>query len=325
MQYVLPFNEHIELQDIKSVTNVELQIENLTCNSNDLSGNIFVVGNYVTSQQESTGFKHEIPMSFIVDTTRKSPEINIKKFDYKISEGKGLEIIIELEINLEENMDFEGESALNDYQNEIEEKVNNYVQQRKDDIETAEILSVDSSQEETAYVEQGDVCREDDIKELEEAVDDLMEITGDHEEGVKEEQQIPIDERSVKDVEGDIIYEEKVEMDNDSINIDEVDSTKLNEAEESEKVDELFGEVKLIDEEIEPFVILEYHDNNKGETLFKKFNNTYDTIMIHQIQENETIEDIARKYNLSVDYVRELASNPIYLREGKLSIPINSD
>lgn len=102
----------------------------------------------------------------------------------------------------------------------------------------------------------------------------------------------------------------------------EVDVVDLQEEEKTEEIIE--QEEEEIPLEIEEPIILEDDDRNVEETIINSVDtseNTYITYHIHVVNDTDTLDSIAKKYNITIDTIREYNDSQDLKTGMKLVIP----
>ena len=103
MKYTIPYNDKITLPHIKKIDSIGINADNLNYDKRELSGEVIITGDYQLDNSEDVmEFKHDIPVSFLIDDDTISPEINISNFKYELIAGRGLEVLFDLDVILVE-------------------------------------------------------------------------------------------------------------------------------------------------------------------------------------------------------------------------------
>lgn len=103
MKYTIPYDDKITLPHIKQIESVEINTDNLNYDKRELTGEVIITGDYLLdNSSDIMEFKHDIPVSFLIDDAECDPQITITNFKYELIPGRGLEVIFDLDVTLKE-------------------------------------------------------------------------------------------------------------------------------------------------------------------------------------------------------------------------------
>jgi len=147
MKYTIPYDDKITLPHIKKIDSIGINADNLYYDSKELVGEVIISGDYLLdNSNDIMEFKHDIPVSFLIDDEKISPQINISNFKYELIPGRGIEVMFDLDVILTEDMEKEeliiartkdeddivDENDMKEFQDKIDENLDSALQKRNE-------------------------------------------------------------------------------------------------------------------------------------------------------------------------------------------------
>ncbi|QVK19039.1 hypothetical protein KHQ81_04855 [Mycoplasmatota bacterium] len=327
MKYTIPYDDKITLPHIKKIDSIGINADNLYYDARELTGEVIITGDYLLDNSNDVmEFKHDIPVSFLIDDESISPQINISNFKYELIPGRGIEVVFDLDVILTEELEEEeeivprmnneendnqdllkeqsDEEAIKEFQEKIDENLDTVLQKRN------KKKKKQSKKEEPIKEEVTE--REEDDKEIKLEEDTLVkDVTEDmvkeeehvnREEDVEEESVIQEEEPATQADEESVIHTE--EEDETTIVQEEDPINREEDVEEAKDVHKEEEEVKQVVQEETPEE--EIFQTNLQATVasfdtgfIPRDNDKYTTYKILLVEKNETIDDLLDSRNLS--------------------------
>jgi hypothetical protein len=284
MKYTIPYEDKITLPHIKEVVDLNIKTGDIYQKDEDLLGKVIVYGEYTldNSEEDIIEFTHEIPVSLLVDDAAIEPVINYSDLVYELVKGRGIEIMFNLDVTLDNREE--------DFQEEIDRKLNEVIDSR-DNIGFNEV-NTELNQELNVF----DV--EEEVEEAVEINEAEAEVLEDVVEDIRDEEEVEVNEEDEEEVRA-----EAVEIEPEV----EVEPEVLDELVSEEEVEE------LVDEEIEEFFeeddVLSVTPSEDGTQFdigfISNVNDRYTTYKIIILEDGEMIDDVLAKKELSKELLLE--------------------
>src|SRR5690554_2902960 len=161
MKYTIPYDDKITLPHIKKIESVGISADNLLYDRKELSGEVIITGEYsLDNSEDIMEFKHDIPVSLLIDDARIDPQINISNFKYELISGRGIEVIFDLDVILEEEEENEEETPAQDEVIRDDEEEEEKIRDEDEDVDDEEVSLNDIENKEI-----------NDIKDFQEQID----------------------------------------------------------------------------------------------------------------------------------------------------------
>lgn len=302
MKQIIPYKKDIVFKtNIANITSISLEHEE-KIREEEVSGDFLIFGEYKIHNDttEKELFKYRLPFSidFTENIDSESIKIDIEDFNYEIIENDVLRVNIDFSLNATEIIE-EKEEELDEgreLEDELEEE-DDIKEELDDEIEMLDETEVDLLDEELK-------------KQLEEYIDlrkEVEELSREITSDVK--RKIIDDEEDAKDKE-DVLENAQEEVREKMI--DESDKVQVVTLNEKVKDEKNINERIIKEDEI--IMANETMTNVKTEVteskteekqeIVKTADNEYVTYHIHIVGEYETIDDILRKYECSLDVLK---------------------
>ncbi len=183
MKYTIPYDDKITLPHIKKIDSIGINADNLHYDNKELAGEVIITGDYsLDNSDDIMEFKHDIPVSFLIDDASIIPQINISNFKYELIMGRGLQVMFDLDVILmEESEKEETIVERDDNQDLIDEEVKEMQEfQEKIDANLDKVLNnketpVEEIVEEV-QTEQDNLREEEEVQEEQENQEEFEEV-----------------------------------------------------------------------------------------------------------------------------------------------------
>lgn len=287
MKQIIPYKKDIVFKtNIANITSISLEHEE-KIKEGEVIGDFSIFGEYKIHNDttEKELFKYRLPFSidFTENIDKDSIKIDIEDFNYEIIESDVLRINIEFSLNATEIV-LEKEVKVEEISDEELRELDEFL--AEDDGEE------DVSLEELERQLQEYTCFDKEVEALSKEITDnargeiVEELDEDEEiEVLDEEPEAVVVELDNLDIEESIL-EAKDEM--------PVEQTEIREEEEL-NMEEIIKNVNEVQEE---------NMEIEGQEIIKTVENEYVTYHIHIVNENESIDDIMKKYECSLEVIK---------------------
>lgn len=287
MKQIIPYKKDIVFKtNIANITSISLEHEE-KIKEGEVIGDFSIFGEYKIHNDttEKELFKYRLPFSidFTENIDKDSIKIDIEDFNYEIIESDVLRINIEFSLNATEIV-MEKEVKVEEISDEELRELDEFL--AEDDGEE------DVSLEELERQLQEYTCFDKEVEALSKEITDnargeiVEELDEDEEiEVLDEEPEAVVVELDNLDIEESIL-EAKDEM--------PVEQTEIREEEEL-NMEEIIKNVNEVQEE---------NMEIEGQEIIKTVENEYVTYHIHIVNENESIDDIMKKYECSLEVIK---------------------
>lgn len=287
MKQIIPYKKDIVFKtNIANITSISLEHEE-KIKEGEVIGDFSIFGEYKIHNDttEKELFKYRLPFSidFTENIDKDSIKIDIEDFNYEIIESDVLRINIEFSLNATEIV-LKKEVKVEEISDEELRELDEFL--AEDDGEE------DVSLEELERQLQEYTCFDKEVEALSKEITDnargeiVEELDEDEEiEVLDEEPEAVVVELDNLDIEESIL-EAKDEM--------PVEQTEIREEEEL-NMEEIIKNVNEVQEE---------NMEIEGQEIIKTVENEYVTYHIHIVNENESIDDIMKKYECSLEVIK---------------------
>lgn len=287
MKQIIPYKKDIVFKtNIANITSISLEHEE-KIKEGEVIGDFSIFGEYKIHNDttEKELFKYRLPFSidFTENIDKDSIKIDIEDFNYEIIESDVLRINIEFSLNATEIV-MEKEVKVEEISDEELRELDEFL--AEDDGEE------DVSLEELERQLQEYTCFDKEVEALSKEITDnargeiVEELDEDEEiEVLDEEPEAVVVELDNLDIEESIL-EAKDEV--------PVEQTEIREEEEL-NMEEIIKNVNEVQEE---------NMEIEGQEIIKTVENEYVTYHIHIVNENESIDDIMKKYECSLEVIK---------------------
>ncbi len=268
MKYTIPYDDKITLPHIKKIESIGINADKLNYDSKELTGQVIITGDYLLdNSQDVMEFTHDIPISFLIDDEAISPQINISNFKHELIQGRGIEVMFDLDVILVEEKD--------------------------------SIVARDDEEEKTV-----EETEKEDLKEFQEKIDEnlesVLQTRNKKEKKSEDKEERPLfktkenkkkleDEEDEQDITPEIVNED-------------IDRPKEIEEEDDitpEVIDDVLDEVYEKEEEDVKFNTYLQSTLTSFDTGFIPRDDKYTTYKILLVEDSETVETVLESRNLS--------------------------
>lgn len=179
MKYTIPYDDKIILPHIKEIKSIGISADSLAYDRKELSGEVIITGDYtLDNSSDLMEFKHNIPVSLLIDEAKLEPEINISNFKYEVIPGRGVEVIFDLDVILIEDVQEEEENIIEEEEVVVDEEICEEI--TRDDNEVEETVEEEELEDIKTFQEQIDknldeVLNSGNREEIEEVVEEKLE------------------------------------------------------------------------------------------------------------------------------------------------------
>ncbi len=273
MKYTIPYDDKITLPHIKNIDSIGINADNLFYDSKELTGEVMISGDYLLdNSQDVMEFRHDIPVTFLIDDDKISPQINISNFKYELLPGRGLQVMFDLDVILTE---------------QVKEEV---VVERENEETKADILEKPKTKNKKNKTRQK--TDEDDIKEFQEKIDENLDhVLNNRNKNKEEEEEITVEEEPEE-----IITKEKLRPETIEVEPEETQE-ELSETPQTQELEEEYHE------EFPDDFILTTNMQSMATSFDTGFvprdNDKFTTYKILLIENNESLDDLLDTRNLS--------------------------
>lgn len=309
MNEIVSFTKKIEFKTlIYEITSISLEHTLMSYEDETIKGDLIVRGTYkqMVASQIDNPFNYKIPIDIVIDSKYDISDmtIDIDNFTYEVEKENVLKLNIDLIL---------------------------------DKLKLKEIEKKEVEDDDDVLIEIDDLFKEEETKEKLE-FDPPKEMRSVEEKDKKEEQEKQ--EEQVEVINTEPIKDEKEEMKEAKEPLKEERNEKINEEpkdknrneqqelkkEEKEKNTERNEETN--EQASEQAMEYEENDSNVSESLFAKLDTTsetYKTYSIYIVREDDSLEDIMKKYNVKRENLEEYNNLSEVKKGTKLIIPCNNE
>lgn len=312
MNEIVSFTKKIEFKTlIYEITSISLEHTLMSYEDETIKGDLIVRGTYkqMVASQIDNPFNYKIPIDIVIDSKYDISDmtIDIDNFTYEVEKENVLKLNIDLILDklklkeIEEKKDEDDDDVLIEIDDLFKEE------------ETKEKLEFDPPKE-MRNVEEKD--KEEQEKEDEKQVE-VINIEPTRKEN---------DEMKELNEEKEHLKEERNEIANEKPK--DNNSKEQQELKKEEKEKNIERNEKTSEETNEPAIEDEEKDSNVSESLFAKLDTTsetYKTYSIYIVREDDSLEDIMKKYNVKRENLEEYNNLSEVKKGTKLIIPCNNE
>lgn len=310
MNEIVSFTKKIEFKTlIYEITSISLEHTLMSYEDETIKGDLIVRGTYkqMVASQIDNPFNYKIPIDIVIDSKYDISDmtIDIDNFTYVVEKENVLKLNIDLILDKLKLKEIEEKEVEDDDDVLIEIDDLFKEEETKEKLEfdpPKEMRSVEEIDKKEEQEKQDEVINTEPIKDEKEEMKELNEAK----ETLKEERN------------------EKVNEEPKENNSKEQQELKK---EENEKEKNKERNEKTNDETTEPATD-EEKDSNVSESLFAKLDTTsetYKTYSIYIVREDDSLEDIMKKYNVKRENLEEYNNLSEVKKGTKLIIPCNNE
>lgn len=311
MNEIVSFTKKIEFKTlIYEITSISLEHTLMSYEDETIKGDLIVRGTYkqMVASQIDNPFNYKIPIDIVIDSKYDISDmtIDIDNFTYVVENENVLKLNIDLILDKLKLKEIEEKKVEKD--DDVLIEIDDLFKEE----ETKEKLEFDPPKEMRSVEEKKE-------KNEEEKEDEVLNT-----EPIKEEKEEMKEPNEAKES----LKEERNEVSNEEPKDNNSKEQQELKKEENEKEKTRERNEKTSEETTEPEVEDEGKDSNVSESLFAKLDTTsetYKTYSIYIVREDDSLEDIMKKYNVKRENLEEYNNLSEVKKGTKLIIPCNNE
>lgn len=309
MNEIVSFTKKIEFKTlIYEITSISLEHTLMSYEDETIKGDLIVRGTYkqMVASQIDNPFNYKIPIDIVIDSKYDISDmtIDIDNFTYDVEKENVLKLNIDLILDKLKLKEIEEKEVEDD--DDVLIEIDDLFKEE----ETKEKLEFDPPKEMRS------------VEEKEENNEEEKEVEELNTEPIKEEKEEMKETNEAKET----LKEERNEIAKEEPKDNNSKEQQELKKEEKEKTRE--RNEKTSDETTEPEMEDEEKDSSVSESLFAKLDTTsetYKTYSIYIVREDDSLEDIMKKYNVKRENLEEYNNLSEVKKGTKLIIPCNNE